>query len=276
MFCTPTLRGKSPGRDLFRFLALLLLLCLLCASPSVLGAQPDFASDPTAGLARKDARIRNLEMRLEAGMLKADFRMTGAFIKEVREHIDSGLPLTFTYRIELYKKRKHWFDLRLVNAKIETRVHRDTLAGRYELTRFLEGEKVANSTTKDQKVMRTWMSEVNNLDLIPLSRVPLDESQPSEAVGSEKNHGSAESKKGKKPKEKKKVEEPDPQRLYLRVKAKIKDEVVFFFIPWDFETDWTKLVLPISTLEKALSPRVPERKPAKANPNSIPQPESGR
>jgi len=211
------------GKGLRRLLAgaLLLLLFPVGAVAVPQGEQEeDRSADPTAGISRYNAKIRDQALYRKDGYLYADLRLTGAFIGEVRDRIDSGLEVTFKYTLEVLRKRGWWFDRRVVHREVLTRVVRDTLAGRYILSRDLDDEEVARTSTDDPAVMREWMTRLEGIPLLPVAEAGAREGE----------------------------KEP---RLTLRVRAKVRDDFILLFVPWDFETGWERLVLPLGEIPEA-------------------------
>jgi hypothetical protein len=214
------------GKGLRRLLAGVLLLFLLdlgAAASQQREPEEDPAADPTAGVARYDARIRDLALRSEGGAFVSDLRLTGAFIGEVKDRIDSGLEVTFKYTLELMRKKVWWFDRRIARREVVTRVVRDTLAGRYILSRDIDGEEVARTSTEDPEAVRRWLATLEAVPLLPVAEL-------------EREEGDEES------------------RLLLRARAKVRDDFILLFIPWDFETGWERVVAPLGEILGAPGP----------------------
>lgn len=193
----------------------------------------DPADDPTAGLSRREAGIEDLRLYSDGDRLYADLDLSGAFISEIRDRIEAGLEVEFTYTIELYKKRKWWFNRRLLHARVTTKVRRDSLAGTYELILEMDEEELDRATAEEAWEVEEWMSRLRDIPLIGLSDLPQEDGE-------------------------------DPVRILLRAKAKIRDEFILLFIPWDFETDWEKVVLARDEIPMDEALVGPARTPARA------------
>ena len=141
--------------------------------------------------------------------LYASFALREAFSDDVRESIDSGLPVTFTYFLEVARRRPFWFDKILVRKSVATTVTYDTLTHQYSLSKRVNDEVTETSVAVNEADMMRWMT---NLERVRLA-------DPTTLPGAE--DGS----------------------LYLRVKSRLQKKFILFFIPWDVETGWEKVRL---------------------------------
>jgi hypothetical protein len=152
----------------------------------------------------RSAEIDQLQVALEDGHLSVGFTVSGAFTEEVEEVIASGLPVTFHHILRAYRRRTAWVDQRVAEKIVTTSVTFDTLTKQYSVSRSVDGQMVDTLVTDKAEDMKSWMTVFEKIDL------------PCENA----------------------VEMLD--RFYVKVKSEIQNRFVFFFIPWDFETDWTK------------------------------------
>src|SRR5262245_48811505 len=63
-----------------------------------------------------------------------DVHLRGGFHTELLEAIDSGIPITITYYIKLYRKRGLWFDEEVLAKTIQHIVKYDTLKKQYRVS----------------------------------------------------------------------------------------------------------------------------------------------
>jgi len=150
------------------------------------------------------AQIDQLHVALNGGQLHVDFRVSGAFTDEVEEVIASGLPVTFHHVLRAYRRRPAWVDQRIAEKIITTSVTYDTLTKQYSVSRTVDGQMVGTLVTDKADDMKTWMTLFENIEL------------PCEQAVEALDH------------------------YYVKVKSEIQNRFVFFFIPWDFETAWTR------------------------------------
>lgn len=92
------------------------------------------------------------------------FEIKNAFTKEIEEGIKSGMPTSFTFFVELYRKQGIWFDELLVEQVFKHTVKYDTLKEEYEIV--LE-EKPQNSIrVKEIEQAKKIMADSENI-IIP-------------------------------------------------------------------------------------------------------------
>ena len=155
------------------------------------------------------AEIRGLLVENAPHDLFVTFTLHGAFTPEIREQIDSGLPVTFRHYVEVVNRRAAWFDDTLLRKVVSTSVAFDTLTRQYRLTRSVNDETLETTVSDKEAEMSRFMTTVERLRLC----------DPAELEGD--------------------------RSLYLRVKSRVQKRFVLFFIPWDFETSWAKIRLAV-------------------------------
>ena len=73
------------------------------------------------------------------GKVWITFELADGYTPEVRDAIHSGLPITFTYDIEMRRNVPFWPDRALASATIAVNVTYDNLTRRHSLSRSLDG-----------------------------------------------------------------------------------------------------------------------------------------
>lgn len=154
------------------------------------------------------ARLTDIVMTNTSEDLIVYFTVEDCFTAEMMEAIESGLPTTFTFYVQLDERRDLWWDRTMVELEIRHTVRYDQLKKRYEL-QLSEGPEDL-ITVQDFQEARQLMSEVVALKVIPLNEL--------EKGGRYQLRMMAELDKIRLP-------------LYLH-------NVFFFLSLWDFETDW--------------------------------------
>jgi uncharacterized protein DUF4390 len=91
-----------------------------------------------------------------AGRVAASFVASGAFTTESRDVVKSGLPLTFTYEIDLRRPSSIWFDRTLGSTVVSATAKFDNLTGVYQVTKQQDGRVVSSSTTSKDDEMQVW------------------------------------------------------------------------------------------------------------------------
>ena len=165
----------------------------------------DDAPSPAPGASTPE--IVELEARLIDGVYQASFRLAGGLDAETRGKIDSGLEVAFDYRIEVLRRRRLWFDSRLTARRVLATVRYDSLSRQYHLALRLDDEVARTATTDKREEMERWVTEIRG--------VPL---------------GTA-------------AQFMPPEDYDLRVKSDYPPRFVMLFIPWDRDTDWSRIPL---------------------------------
>ena len=159
-----------------------------------------------------DTTITALSAAATEHDLYATFGVRNAFASDVKEKIASGMPVTFTYFLEVARRRPLWFDKILIRKTVATTVTYDTLTHQYSLSKRVNDEVTETSVAVDEAEMMRWMTT--------LERVRL--ADPTALEGA------------------------DDGSLYIRVKSRLQKRFVLFFIPWEVETGWEKVRLTLS------------------------------
>ena len=178
-------------------------------------ALPASAVEPS-GPARLsgDASVASLTTDTTEHDLYASFSLRDAFTEDVREKIATGLPVTFTYYLEVARRRPFWFDKVLLRKTVTTTVTFDTLTHQYTLSKSVNDEVTESSVAVNEYEMMRWMT---NLERVRLA-------DPTTLGGA------------------------DDDSLYIRVKSRLQKRFILFFIPWDVETGWEKVRLSLSAM----------------------------
>jgi hypothetical protein len=88
------------------------------------------------------------------------------FHQELMEAIESGIPITITYYMKLYRKRGLWFDEEVLSKTIKHIVKYDALKKQYRISE-INGLFSNIKVTRDEPTMVRWMSEIEGQPLIP-------------------------------------------------------------------------------------------------------------
>ncbi|MBI5875476.1 MAG: DUF4390 domain-containing protein [Deltaproteobacteria bacterium] len=94
---------------------------------SAITARPAFGESQTSPAVDKVVIINNPDAS------QVSFEIKNAFTKEIEEGIKSGIPTTFTFFVELYRKQGLWFDETLANMTFRHTVRYDNLKEEYEI-----------------------------------------------------------------------------------------------------------------------------------------------
>ncbi len=167
---------------------------------------------PLPALCQK-VSIQDIDVRGTPGAWKVSFDVANCFTEKMEEAIQSGMPTTFTFYINLYQKRSWWKDRRVASYEFHHTVQYRPIQKVYQVTLEENPSSLAASSLGDAKKL---MSSVKEFKIQP--SLPVDPGVPA----------------------------------YLRIKAELNPvrlplhlEYLFFFVSlWDFETDWYVKPLP--------------------------------
>jgi len=161
-------------------LRVFVVACVVCAAAGVRAQMPDLSVAPLA----------------RDGQVLVSFDLTDAFSSDVRDAIQSGLPTTFSYDIEL-RRETTLFDRIVASMTIEASVRFDNLTRRYQMSRTVDGRVEDARPTEDPDTVRRWLTH--------FEQVPLSNTSALETNG----------------------------EYYVRVRAHTRSRNTWFLWPWD-------------------------------------------
>ena len=98
--------------------------------------------------------------------VSVSFAAPAVFSDDMRAVVQTGLPVTFTYTIEL-KRPSFFIDDTLLRATVTSAVKLDTLTGFYQVSKS-HGERVIwSERTQDEAQVRAWMTTFDNVRVEP-------------------------------------------------------------------------------------------------------------
>ena len=156
----------------------------------------------------KDAKLTNIIVTNTRDDLLVYLTVEGAFTQNMEDAINSGVPASFSYSVNLYRTRGMWFDKKLVDLTITHTIKYNSLKKEYSVTRSWDTNSPVVVRSFD--TAKKLMAEIDSLKVIPLEQL----------------------KKG--------------NQYQIQAKAKLSrvtlpyylHYVLFFLSLWDFETDW--------------------------------------
>ena len=103
--------------------------------------------------------IQDLSIMASGGQVLVSFRFVDAMTPEVRERIDSGLPTSFIYELELMRDRKHWWDRGLQASRIEVVTMYNAVTHEYLVNTKHDGRLIGSQTVRDPADLERDMTE---------------------------------------------------------------------------------------------------------------------
>lgn len=155
-----------------------------------------------AGAAAPEPRIENLAATASQGKVSIRFRLVGAFTSpEMIAALQSGLPTSFTYHLEIFRDHPNWFDDSLAKARIEVICTFNALTREYLLNYRRDRHLVRSETFSDVRELERRMTTISEADFFDVA--------------------------GWK-----------PYKLKVRVKADLMRGWLMYVIPWEVSSPW--------------------------------------
>ena len=124
-----------------------------------------------ASAAADDPRIQGLQVALEGDRVLASFTLQDAFDHRLESRLESGLPTSILYRLELHRDRKRWYDRRLEENTLEVVAAYDAVARTYTVHYKLAGELIESRTVRERQEVQDAMTRLGPLPVFSLERV---------------------------------------------------------------------------------------------------------
>jgi hypothetical protein len=150
--------------------------------------------------------LRDLVPTVADGQVLVSFVLADAFDAAVLERIDSGLPTSFVYRVELVRDRKRWWDDQVAEATLEVVAMYNAVAQEYLVNFKRDGKLVESRLARSKLELEAAMTRFERVPLFALADV--------RASGD--------------------------SRLRLRARAELGTKTWLSFIPLHVETDWAQ------------------------------------
>jgi hypothetical protein len=115
-----------------------------------------------AVLLAADVRVTPL---IANGQVFASFTAPDTYSADVRESVQSGLPTTLTYTVDLRQSSFIWFDRTLATASVAAAIKFDALTGSFQVTRMTDGQVLSSDRTSKEEEARKWATEFERVKL---------------------------------------------------------------------------------------------------------------
>ena len=166
---------------------------------------------PTPFAFADSPNIVNIGVATKGKYVVMNARLIDGFTEKITEAIESGVPMGFTFEIELRKENTAWVDSLVSSNTIRHKIQFDPLKKAYrfsEVGKNVRRKVITRKMSRYQKLMLT----LKDIPIAPLFRLNPDE------------------------------------KYYVRVKADLETDrfwfpfnYIFFFVPFsDFETSWAQ------------------------------------
>jgi hypothetical protein len=150
------------------------------------------------------AEVHGLVAALDGHRVEVSFRLEGAFDPQLVERVESGLPTSLTFEIELLGDRKRWFDRGIQTARLTVVGMYDAVRREYLVNFKLDGRLLESRMVQDLAELERAMTGFDGLPVFTLERAP------------------------------------EGRRLLVRVRAELGFHHLLGFIPTRVTTDWAE------------------------------------
>ena len=160
----------------------------------------------------QQATITDFTVSNSESQLTLYLAVTDCFTDDMLVAIHNGIPATFTFYVDIYRKRSNWPDKKIGKHEFNHIMEYDSLKKEYKIQMEEKNDSKLTNSLDDAKIL---MSEINGFAVLPLEAI-------------------------------------NPKTSYIiKVKAKLARKTLplyfHYLIPftslWDFETDWHELTL---------------------------------
>ncbi len=123
---------------------------------------------------QKDPDLKDIIITTSKSHLILFATVKNGFTSDMLEGMRNGLPVTFTFHIELDKIRTAWFDSTLVETTVTHRLKYDSIKQEYGITFSEKNGQIV--TTRSLKEAKQLMAELNGFPLIARNKLIADAS----------------------------------------------------------------------------------------------------
>ena len=149
-----------------------------------------------------DPRIETVAATAADGHVSVRFSLSGGFNNgDVVQGLQSGLPTSITYDIEIYRDRPNWFDEGIARSRVEVICTFNSVTREYLLNYRRDDKLVRSETYSDLASLESHMTNIEERDLFD--------------IGSRR-----------------------PYKLRVRVRADLYRGWLLYVVPWEVSTHW--------------------------------------
>jgi len=151
--------------------------------------------------AEGEPRIDRLGATAANGQVSVHFSLTNAFREETLQSLQSGVPTSLTYVVEIFRDRPHWFDEGIARARIEVIATFNSVTREYLLNYRRDRRLIRSEVFSDLASLERRMTTIDEPSLFDIGHRL-------------------------------------PYKLKVRAKADLMRGWLLYFIPWDMSTRW--------------------------------------
>ena len=164
--------------------------------------------------ASPDPHIQELSALANGSKVTVHFTLADGFEnEETTQALQSGLPTSFTYVVEIFRDRPNWFDEGIARAHIEVIATFNSVTREYLLNYRRDRRLVKSETFSDITALQKRMTTIDEPDLFDIG-------------------------------------ERRPYKIKVRVRADLRRGWLLYLIPWEVSTRWKETRVASSEVPK--------------------------
>lgn len=149
-----------------------------------------------------DPEIASLSATAVNGKVSVHFTLANAFQNgEMIQALQSGLPTSFTYEVEIFRDRPNWFDESIDRLRIDVICTLNSVTREYLLNYRRDRRLVRSETFSDLAALQNAMTNIDERDLFDIGK-------------------------------------RRPYKIKVRVRADLMRSWRFYVVPWEITTRW--------------------------------------
>jgi hypothetical protein len=126
----------------------------------------------SASQAVAQAGISEFKIGLDGDRVLATLALVKVFDRRFAERVDSGLPTSILYRLQLFRDRKRWWDQRLRESTFEVVATYDAVARAYTVHYKLNDKLIESRTVRERKALEEAMTRVEGIPVFSVAGLP--------------------------------------------------------------------------------------------------------
>ena len=164
-----------------------------------------------AAAASPDPHIDELSAIANGSHVSVHFTLAGGFEnEETTQALQSGLPTSFTYVVEIFRDRPNWFDEGISRSRVEVIATFNSVTREYLLNYRRDRRLVRSETLSDIVALQKKMTTIDEPDLFD--------------IGTRR-----------------------PYKLKVRVRADLRRGYLLYLVPWEISTRWKETRVRVTT-----------------------------
>jgi len=99
------------------------------------------------------------------GQVLASFSASASYTPDVQEAVESGLPTTLTFIVELRQASVIWFDRTVTTVTVASSIKYDNLTRTFLVSKMTDGQVFSSESTNKEGDVKKWATEFERVSL---------------------------------------------------------------------------------------------------------------